>query len=223
MCGIAGIYDFTKKIPSKGEKVNRALKLINHRGPDDLHLVKFDDFFCGGAVRLSIEALRYGKQPIRDSRYTIGFNGEIFNYKELALKYNISVGLFNSEIQFLLEAWKLKGSNMFKDFEGQFAIFIYDSHKKELVIARDPFGIRPLFFISDKSNFLFCSEIKGLSQLSNINFSFDKFAVGQISMFWSTIGDRTIFENIKQLKRGHYMIVTEKKSQTNSVLGRAID
>ena len=100
---------------------------------------------------------------------------------------------------------------MFKDFEGQFVIFIYDSHKKELVIARDPFGIRPLFFISNKKFFLFFSEIKGLSQLSNINFTFDKVAVGQISMLWSTIGDRTIFENIKQVKRGHYLVVSETK------------
>ena len=209
MCGIAGIYDFNKRIESKEIKVNRALKLINHRGPDDLHYINFDDSFCGGTVRLSIEALNYGKQPIRDGRYTIGFNGEIFNYKELALKYNISNNLFNSEIQFLLEAWKLKGSNMFKDFEGQFAIFIYDSRKKQLILARDPYGIRPLFFISNKKFFSFCSEIKGLSQLSKVSFSFDKFAVGQIAMFWTTIGDRTIFENIKQVKRGHYMVITE--------------
>lgn len=211
MCGIAGIFDFEKKISLKGNRINRALRLINYRGPDDLHYINSDDFFYGGAVRLSIEALNYGKQPIKDNRYVVAFNGEIFNYKELALKYNISKKLFNSEIQFLLEAWKIKGNTMFKDFEGQFAIFIYDSHKKELVIARDPFGIRPLFFISNKNFFSFCSEIKGLSQLSNIGFSLDKFAVGQISMFWSTVGDRTIFENIKQVKRGHYLVVSEKK------------
>ncbi len=211
MCGVAGILDFRNKVPLKGNKIYRALKLINHRGPDDLHYNNIDSFFYGGAVRLSIEALNYGKQPIKDNRYSIGFNGEIFNYKELASKYKISEKLFNSEIKFLLEAWKLKGENMFKDFEGQFVIFIYDSHKKELVIARDPFGIRPLFFISNKKFFLFCSEIKGLSQLSNINFTFDKVAVGQISMLWSTIGDRTIFENIKQVKRGHYLVVSETK------------
>ena len=211
MCGIAGIFDFKKKISLKGSRINRALKLINYRGPDDLHYINSDNFFYGGVVRLSIEALTYGKQPIKDNRYLIGFNGEIFNYKELALKYNISKKLFNSEIQFLLEAWKKKGNTMFKDFEGQFAIFIYDSFKKELVIARDPFGIRPLFFKSNKNFFSFCSEIKGLSQLSNINFSLDKFAIGQIAMFWSTIGDRTIFENIKQVKRGHYLVVSEKK------------
>ena len=211
MCGVAGIFDFKKKVPLKGNKVYRALKLINHRGPDDLHYTNFNDFFYGGVVRLSIEALNSGKQPIKDNRYTIGFNGEIFNYKELALKYKISNKLFNSEIQFLLEAWKLKGNKMFKDFEGQFAIFIYDSYKKELIIARDPFGIRPLFFISNKNFFSFCSEIKGLSQLSNTNFTFDKFAIAQISMFWSTIGDRTIFENIKQVKRGHYIVVSETK------------
>ena len=66
---------------------------------------------------------------------------------------------------------------MFKDFEGQFAIFIYDSRKKQLILARDPYGIRPLFFISNKKFFSFCSEIKGLSQLSKVSSSFDKFAL----------------------------------------------
>ncbi len=211
MCGIAGIFDFEKRVPLKSTKINRALKLINHRGPDDLHFANFDEIFYGGSVRLSIEAINYGKQPIKDKRYIIGFNGEIFNYKELALKYNISNKLFNSEIEFLLEAWKLKGNNMFKDFEGQFSIFIYDNYKNELVIARDPFGIRPLFFISNKKYFSFCSEIKGLSQLSNLSFALDGFAVGQISMFWTTIGDRTIFKDIKQVKRGHYAVISETK------------
>ena len=108
MCGVAGILDFKNNVPLKGNKIYRALKLINHRGPDDLHYTNIDSFFYAGAVRLSIEALNYGKQPIKDNRYSIGFNGEIFNYKELASKYKISKKLFNSEIQFLLEAWKLK-------------------------------------------------------------------------------------------------------------------
>ena len=76
MCGIAGILDFKKKISFKCNKINRALKLINYRGPDDLHYTNNDELFCGGAVRLSIEALNDGKQPIKDDRYVIAFNGE---------------------------------------------------------------------------------------------------------------------------------------------------
>ena len=146
MCGVAGLFDFTGKLDLKSNKIEEALEFIKYRGPDESHYIEADDYFCGGAVRLSIEALEFGKQPISDSRYTIGFNGEIFNYKNLAKNYGLPSSSSTSEVQFLLEAWPLKGPSLFADLEGQFAIFIYDTINRKLVLGRDPYGIRPLFF-----------------------------------------------------------------------------
>lgn len=205
MCGIAGLFDIYGKVNYKKNIVTKALKFIEYRGPDELNTQEPDNNFCGGAVRLSIEALTNGRQPITEKQYTVGFNGEIFNYKELARLYGL-IDPIKSEVHFLLKAWQKKGKAILKDLDGQFTIFIYDSKKKEIILARDPFGIRPLFFIHDKKFLAFCSEIKGLAKLTHCQLNFDEIAVAQVSMFWSTVGERTIFENVKQVKRGQLIV-----------------
>ena len=210
MCGIAGAYRFGKQFRLDPDRLGAALKLISYRGPDDLRCLVVDDNFSAGAVRLSIEALENGAQPITIGNFTVGFNGEIFNYKELAKNYGF-VGLAAaSEVHFLLNAWQKKGSELFDELDGQFSIFIYDSFKEELVLARDPFGIRPLFYSFHNGGFYFCSEIKGIFKLTSNNFAFDEVGISEIAMLWSTVNDRTVFENVKQIKRGHYATISTK-------------
>ena len=210
MCGIAGIYSAREDTALSSKRLTAALKLISHRGPDDLKYITSDNVFSGGAVRLSIEALRDGAQPIQIGNLTVGFNGEIFNYKQLAKEYGLGASSTTSEVRFLLDAWSQRGSKIFNDLDGQFAIYIYDSKKKELVLARDPFGIRPIFYTSFNGGFYFCSEIKGVFKLTNNDFPFDEVGIASIAMLWTTVGDRTIFENIKQVKRGHYVSISPK-------------
>ena len=216
MCGIAGIYSSRENVTNSSKKLNAALGLISHRGPDDLKYIASDNVFSGGAVRLSIEALHYGAQPLRVGNLTVGFNGEIFNYKQLAKEYGLGVVSTTSEVRFLLDAWSQRGDKIFDDLDGQFAIFIYDSQKRELILARDPFGIRPLFYTSYNGGFYFCSEIKGIFNLTGNDFMFDEVGIASIAMLWTTVGERTIFENIKQVRRGHYISVSSKGIVENS-------
>ncbi len=210
MCGIAGAYRLEKHTKLDPARLGAALKLISHRGPDDLRETIVDDDFSAGAVRLSIEALENGGQPISKGSLSVGFNGEIFNYKELAKKYGFEGLAAASEVHFLLNAWQKKGSELFDELDGQFSIFIYDSFKKVLVLARDPFGIRPLFYTFHDGSFYFCSEIKGIFKLTSNDFAFDEVGISEIAMLWTTVGDRTVFENVKQIKRGHYAIISSK-------------
>tara|TARA_Y100000022_G_scaffold74814_1_gene64437 strand:- start:2771 stop:4699 length:1929 start_codon:yes stop_codon:yes gene_type:complete len=210
MCGIAGAYRFNKSGSLKSQNIDKALKLIEHRGPDDTKSRIVNNNFCAGSVRLSIEALNSGAQPLTIENLTVGFNGEIFNYKELAKSYRLEGLATSSEVHFLLHAWQKKSFDLFEDLDGQFAIFIYDSSKDELILARDPFGIRPLFYALHDGGFYFCSEIKGIFKLSSNDFAFDEIGIAEIAMLWTTIGDRTVFENIKQIKRGHYASISSK-------------
>lgn len=111
MCAIFGIYS---EIISKNElrtKVINSLNMLKHRGPDSSsHII--NNAFASGVNRLAIEAIEYGHQPIEDERYIVGFNGEIFNYKEIIKNYFSNSKLIKSEIKLILELWKKKMINL---------------------------------------------------------------------------------------------------------------
>lgn len=208
MCGIVGLFSGHLNGKEKSSAVGSALEIIRYRGPDDTKTIIADDLFAGGAVRLSIEALSEGHQPITLGNITVGFNGEIFNYKSLAKKYHLGQDAEKSEVNFLVHAWRVVGDRIFRDIDGQFAIFIYDSSKCELILARDPYGIRPLFYAYYNNSFYFSSEVKGIFRMASYDFPFDEVGVAEIAMFWTTVGVRTVFEGIKQIKRGNYAVIS---------------
>ena len=213
MCGIIGYYSQAEdknKIAIAGKKM---LELLSHRGPDQQNTI-CSGHFSGGVARLSIESIKHGSQPIEDNTYIIGFNGEIFNYKELIQKYFPSIKI-NSEIRLLLELWKKKGKNFIHLLNGQFAIFIYNKKTKEIFLFRDPFGIRPVFFYKDKNKFLFASEIKSLISVLKRSFEIDEKSLKQISMFWTNLGSQTSIKDIYSLKPGHYL--EKKKNKINII------
>ena len=218
MCGIAGLYNYhSTKEPSTEQSVKKMLSLINHRGPDESG-VFLDKNIGIGSVRLSIIDLSSGQQPMSDTtgRYWIVYNGEIFNYKELR------VDLINKGIQFktncdtevVVQMYALYGPDCLTQFNGQFAFCIWDRSKKELFLARDRVGIRPLFYWAQNGAFAFCSEIKGLFSLDQIERALDAKSLSQIFTFWTTISPNTPFKNIFELQPGHYMHVNSDGLQT---------
>jgi asparagine synthase (glutamine-hydrolysing) len=202
MCCIYGI--FSKKKPS-GELTalsRNALNLTKYRGPDKTEIVTSKNFSCG-VNRLAIESLKFGSQPIEDERYIAGFNGEIFNYKDLIKEFKLPN--IKSEIQLILCLWKEKKENFISLMQGQFAIFIFDKLREDIFLFRDPFGIRPVFYSIFENQFIFCSEIKGIIRSNLEGYCIDEKSIAQTCMFWTNIGTQTSFKNIFSLPSGHYL------------------
>ena len=214
MCGIAGIYkQFSDDQPFlEGDMLNM-LAMIKHRGPDETGIY-ISEKVVMGSVRLSIIDLSSGKQPMSDEsgRYWIVYNGELFNYEELrselekkGIKFNT-----NSDTEVVIKMYAFYKNKCLDYFNGQFAFCIWDRVNKEMFLARDRVGIRPLFYYSNTNKFAFCSEIKGLFALDFVNRSINYQALSQIFTFWTTISPDTPFNNIYELPPGHYMLVNDK-------------
>jgi asparagine synthase (glutamine-hydrolysing) len=162
MCGIAGIIDFSDHRPDEGQ-LRRMLGLIRHRGPDAFGIY-LDNTAGLASTRLSILDLAGGGQPIHneDKSLWIVYNGEIFNYVELRPGLEARGHRFytNTDTEVLLHLYEEKGAEMLNDLNGQFAVAIWDCHKKTLFLARDRVGIRPLFYAQAGHRLIFASEVK---------------------------------------------------------------
>lgn len=211
MCGIAGIFNYhSTNQPSTERNVKNMLSLIKHRGPDESG-VYLDKNIGIGNVRLSIIDLSSGQQPLSDEsgRYWIVYNGEVFNYQELRTEL-IAKGVHfktNCDTEVVVQMFAINGPECVNRFNGQFAFCIWDKVKKEFFLARDRVGIRPVFYWHKQDSFAFCSEIKGLFSLDQVEKSFDQQSLSQIFTFWTTLTPNTPFKNIYELQPGHYMTV----------------
>jgi len=163
MCGIAGIIG---KTPKKTETIQKMVDIITHRGPDEDGFYEDKDV-AFGMRRLSIIDLSTGKQPIEneDGNLSIVFNGEIYNYHELyeELKGKGHVFKTKSDTEVLIHLFEEEGEEMLMRLRGMFAFSIYNKKTKEFFIARDFFGIKPLYYlVKDEQIVAFGSEIKSL-------------------------------------------------------------
>lgn len=211
MCGIAGIFNYHSEQEASSEiTVKKMLSMIQHRGPDESG-VYLDRNLGIGSVRLSIIDLSSGQQPMCDDtgRYWIVYNGEIFNYPELKSELQKKGVQFktNCDTEIVVQMYAHYGADCLSHFNGQFAFCIWDKFKKELFLARDRVGIRPLFYWHKNDAFAFCSEIKGLFSLDLIERSMNAESLSQIFTFWTTITPNTPFNDIFELQPGHFMRV----------------
>jgi asparagine synthase (glutamine-hydrolysing) len=217
MCGIAGIFNYhSSNEPSTERNVKKMLALIKHRGPDESGIY-LNHKIGIGSVRLSIIDLSSGQQPMSDinERYWIVYNGEVFNYLELRVELEKKGIRFktNSDTEVVIQMYALYGADCLHYMNGQFAFCIWDKNKKELFLARDRVGIRPLFYWSQNGAFAFCSEIKGLFSLNQIARSLNPESLSQIFTFWTTVSPNTPFKNIFELQPGHFMRVNSEGVQ----------
>ncbi len=215
MCGIAGIYNNTSSLQGAESLLTRMLARIQYRGPDESGIY-INNNAAIGSVRLSIIDIQSGQQPLssEDGKYQIVFNGEIFNYIELksdlkSLGYSFRT---ESDTEVLLNAYLAYGSDCLNRLNGQFVFAIWNNELKELFIARDRVGIRPLFYTqTDDHSFLFGSEIKTLFEHPGVKPEIDPVSMSQVFTFWSTITPRTIFRRIFELEPGHFMKISHGK------------
>jgi asparagine synthase (glutamine-hydrolysing) len=187
------------------------LSPIRHRGPDESG-VFLDDRIGLGHLRLSIIGIDGGTQPIgnEDGTLWIVYNGEAFNYLELKQTLIGKGHRFKTQTdtEVLLHLYEEYGVRSLEMINGQFAMAIWDCTKKELFLARDRVGIRPLYYKSSSGRFLFASEIKAIAAVDGAP-SLDLEALSQVFIFWTTLPGRTAFSGIEELPPGHFMLVRE--------------
>ncbi len=210
MCGIAGILNLRDSAPAEAMALKRMIGALQHRGPDESGLY-IDDCVGLAHSRLSIIDLSGGAQPMHNEDKTlwIVFNGEIFNYKELVPELTALGHQFytHSDTETILHAYEQYGQDCVQHFNGQFAFAIWDSRKRELFMARDRVGIRPLHYTIHNNRFIFASEIKAIFTIPQFPRKLDPIALEQIFTFWTTLPGKTAFEGILELTPGSTLTV----------------
>lgn len=207
MCGIAGVMRRRATAPSiELNDLAVMAGALSHRGPDEFGVYR--DQHAGLAhARLSIIDLASGQQPLTNERGTlwISFNGEIFNYLELREELVARGHQFKtrSDTEVIVHAYEEWGAAAFRRFNGQWAIGLWDSERRELVLARDPFGVRPLYVAEHQGRLLFASEVKALFAADpTLPRRFDPRGLDQTFTFWSPVAPQTIFAGIDEVEPG---------------------
>lgn len=208
MCGISGYFNINGFVPQ--EELQSASAALIHRGPDN------GGFFIDERVGLAhrrlsiIDTSEAGNQPMisRNENLVIVFNGEMYNYKEVAEDFNLKLRT-TSDTEVLIEAYALRGKDVISCFNGMFSFAIYDKSSRQLQLFRDRMGIKPLYYSWDGNIFFFASEIKALLKYeairksAGINYS----AVAEYLHLGYIPEPFTIYNNIHQVKAGHYITV----------------
>jgi len=206
MCGIAGFAGYRNGV----ELAGKANDIQFHRGPDHQGIWS-NEHIALAHQRLSIIDLSSrSDQPLVKDRYIIVFNGEIYNYRELRDELVLDRGITfqtASDTEVVLEAYRRYGASCVGKFIGMFAFAVYDTDKNEIFIARDHFGIKPLFYTHEEGRFAFSSELKTLARLVISDKSIDYNAlVSSLNYLWVS-GNRTMFNGVSKLPPGCYMTV----------------
>jgi asparagine synthase (glutamine-hydrolysing) len=209
MCGIAGLYNLTGA-PVSPEQVLGMCDLIRHRGPDDSGLW-VDGPIGLGHRRLSIIDLSQrarNPMPNEDETVWLSFNGEIYNYKDLRSGLKERGHLFRSETdsEVILHLYEERGANCVTALNGMFAFALWDGKRRSLLLARDRFGVKPLYHTMVGNTLAFASEVKAFLALPDFKVSPDPLALAEHFTFQNTFGERTFFNGVELLPAGHYLL-----------------
>lgn len=209
MCGLAGTYGR----PSSAADSDLLLAMageLRHRGPDGTGLY-IDGAFGMTNTRLAIVDLEGGDQPLSDERgrYWAMQNGEIYNHVELRndLKRRGHTFRTTSDTEVIAHSYEEWGVQCLDRFNGDFAIALWDRDRRELLLARDRFGVRPLFIAEYAGDFCFASEAKALLRHPRARRELDPVGIIDTFTTWSTLPDRSAFTGIRELPPAHYIRV----------------
>src|SRR3990172_7377051 len=209
MCGICGIYNF-KSAPVDRETILKMRDVMSYRGPDDCGIY-LDHGIGLGHRRLSIIDIKTGHQPMfnEDGTVVVTFNGEIYNYIELRNRY-LGNHAFRtaSDTEVIVHLYEEFGIEMLNHLNGMFAISLYDTRKRKLFLARDHFGIKPLYYARTPDGFFFGSEVKSLLA-AGIAPRINELMVLEYLTFQYYLGEETLFRDINRLEPGCFMTVSD--------------
>ncbi len=206
MCGIVGILNL-KGEPVSTVILHKMVDAVTHRGPDN------EGYHIDGSVgfghrRLAIiDRSAAGLQPMltQDSRFMISYNGEVFNFQELRVELEGLGHSFKSrtDSEVVLHSYAEWGKESIKRFNGMFAFGIWDGRQRMLFLARDRYGIKPLYYYHDENVFIFASEIKALLRHPALKAQVNSKALLEYFTFQNIFTDQTLFKGVKLLPPGH--------------------
>jgi len=209
MCGICGVYSLKETV--RHDRLIGMRDLMFYRGPDDSGVFFSETGQVGlGHRRLSIIDIIGGTQPMRSAcgRYIIVYNGEIYNYIELKKRLkDLYPFRTNSDTEVLLASFVVWGLDCLAELNGMFAFALYDIKENRLILARDPAGIKPLYYYYNSDRFLFASEIKCILAYDKDAVYPDFSGIVDYLTFQYTLGDKTLFKDIKKLQPGEWLSI----------------
>ena len=215
MCGITGIYNLNGE-PVSTTVLKKMTDVISHRGPDG------EGFWADGNIgfghrRLAIIDLSpLGSQPMQtdDGNFIITYNGEVYNYLNIRIGLESKGYKFHSktDTEVVLKAFQEYGPECVNMFNGMFAFAIWDCSKKRLFLARDRYGIKPLYYFYNESIFLFSSEIKSLLKYPRFDVEISLEALNEYFTFQNIFSDRTLFKNVFLLPPATYLTIDVRKN-----------
>jgi asparagine synthase (glutamine-hydrolysing) len=217
MCGITGQFNYKFKQPADKNIARNMVSSISHRGPDDegFYYSDSDGVFLGHR-RLSIIDLSTGSQPMtnEDCSVWIVFNGEIYNFPELKNELVAKGHLFktHSDTEVIIHAYEEWGVDSFKKLNGMYGFALWDQRKKKLIVARDPFGIKPLYYFDDGNVLLFGSEIKPILLHPSAKRGINIEALYDFITYTYVPSPGTVFKNVNKIPPGYYLVAGEDGS-----------
>ena len=210
MCGITGFINLNNKIARK-TILKKMTDSLYHRGPDGEGHFLFENFAIGHRRLSIIDLSESSSQPMvtEDKNWIISYNGEIYNFKNIKKELQKrGYNFFSSgDTEVVLKSFIEWGKDCFTKFNGMFSFCIFNKKDRILTLARDRFGIKPLYYLEKKNIFLFSSEIKSFKFHPKVNLEMDQESLAEYLTFQNFIDDETLFKNVKVLKPGHFMEV----------------
>lgn len=208
MCGLVSIHSSGRSLDDRLGVLDVMLARIAHRGPDGEGKVHIPGQGVFGHRRLSIIDIEHGTQPMcsSDKRYTLIFNGEIYNYLELRQSLVQQGRHFTtfSDTEVLLQLLIHEGTHAIKRLNGMFAFIFHDRENNSWIAARDPFGIKPLYYSNVGNELLFASEIKALLAHPDLKAARDDAALHQYLALQFCLDEKTLFAGVQKIKPGFY-------------------
>jgi asparagine synthase (glutamine-hydrolysing) len=210
MCAICGRFNLDGR-PARAREIVAMRDVMMHRGPDGKGL------FVAGAVglghrRLSIIDPAGGQQPIanEDGTATIVFNGEIYNFLDLRRELEARGHTFatRTDTEVIVHLYEEHGAACVERLRGMFAFAIWDSRRRQLLLARDRLGVKPLYYAATNGSLMFASEIKSLLQAAGVAIEPDLQALRRYLAYRHPYGAATMFKGIRQLPPGHVLVAT---------------
>lgn len=222
MCGVAAIINTTGAINHSHQRfIGLMNQQLSHRGPDGNGIwvsEKNNIYFAHNRLSI-IDLSDAASQPMHsfDNNYVLIFNGEIYNYIELREECIHLGSKFqtDSDSEVIIESYRHWGEACFSRLKGMWAFLIYDVAKNQVVVSRDPFGIKPLYYSFYHGSFYFVSELKALTGLSEF-FNQEDFVSSQLFLEYAYLerGDWTFYQNIKRFPHAHYTKINLDKNQS---------